>query len=487
MKRRSVIKQIGAGLSAGIILPGWLSSCGNDDPKPDPGAVPRVAIVGAGAAGLFAADILKAKGIPVAVFEASDRIGGRVRSLKSTDKPSASLLFNSQSELGSDFPTELGAAQIIGSDSKWAKIVEELKLATVDLNASATDNYFIDGTFVENAAALADTDFIAAKNFFDNLASYSGGNGTVQQAIAASGISARMYAILNSWLGNKYGTSNDVLGIKGIAEAMNLITRNKTLLQITDNPMQDALLSRFSKVVVDVQKNSQVKTIDYAGSTVTVSGQRLDSGETFTTSFEKVIVTVPVSILKSGSIIFTPGLPAAKTTALGVMGMDPTLRVLLDFKANFWGLTSGFLYGGTDGPEYFNCGVGRSELTKTLGVTVCGPKAAALSLLGKNAIQVLVAELDVFFDGKATTHIRTDVNDNIIAVIQDWSLEPYIQGGTSYLKPGGTNQHRQNLAEAVDDKLFFAGEATDVTGEYGTLSGALYSGERAAQEVIDSL
>ncbi|MBA4054760.1 MAG: hypothetical protein C0490_08620 [Marivirga sp.] len=250
--------------------------------------------------------------------------------------------------------------------------------------------------------------------------------------------------------------------------------------------MQDALLSRFSKVVVDVVTNSVVKEINYSGEKIIVSGLK-SNVEQFSVEVNKVIVTVPVSILKNGSITFTPALPSTKTSALSTMGMDAALRILLDFKANFWGANSGFLYGGTEAPDYFNSGVGRSELSKTMGITIMGAKAAELSLLGKNVIPVLLDELDSIFDGKASLNVRKDFDDNVIAVIQDWSLEPHIQGGVSYIKPGGNNQDRIDLAAAVENKLFFAGEATDVNGEFGTINGALLSGERAAQEIIDSI
>ena len=169
------------------------------------------------------------------------------------------------------------------------------------------------------------------------------------------------------------------------------------------------------------------------------------------------------------------------------MEMDAAMRVILDFKANFWGTASGFLYGGVDGPEYFNSGAGRSELYKTLSVTIGGAKAAELSALGKGAIPVLLAELDSIFAGKGTLNIRKDTNNNSIAVIQDWSLEPFIKGGSSYLKAGGTNQDRANLAASIEKKVFFAGEATDVNGESGTINGALLSGERAANEVLATI
>jgi monoamine oxidase len=169
------------------------------------------------------------------------------------------------------------------------------------------------------------------------------------------------------------------------------------------------------------------------------------------------------------------------------MEMDAAMRVLLDFKGNFWGETSGFLYGGVDGPEYLNSGAGRSELYKTLSVTIGGPKATELSLLGKASIPVLLDELDSIFSGKATLNVRKDTNDNTIAIIQDWSLEPFIKGGSAYLKAGGTNQDRVNLGTPINDKLFFAGEATDVNGEFGTINGALLSGERAAKEVLATI
>lgn len=487
MKRRNVIKQIGLGLSAGVILPGWMSSCSDDNPPaPKTGYEGTVAIIGAGAAGLYAADILKASGIKVVIFEASDRLGGRVRSLKTIDKPTASLLFTSPTLLSSDFPSELGAAQVIGSDSSWGKIINNLKLSTVDLSATASDQYFLKGAVADAATAQLDADFVAAQNFLNNISSYTGASGSVQQAISTEGLNPAVYKILNSWIGNFYGTSNDQLGMKAIAEGVGLITRNQTILTLTDNPMQDALLSEFNNVVPDVVTNSVVKEINYSGDKIVISGVKSDA-EPFSAEVDKVIVTVPVSILKSGDISFTPSLPSTKTAALSTMGMDASIRILLDFKANFWGTTSGFLYGGTEAPDYFNSGIGRSELSRTMGITVMGPKAAELSLLGKSMIPVLLAELDSIFDGKASLNVRKDFDDNIVAVIQDWSLEPHIRGGVSYIKPGGSNQDRIDLSAPVNNRLFFAGEATDTNGEFGTINGALLSGERAAQEVIESI
>jgi monoamine oxidase len=254
--------------------------------------------------------------------------------------------------------------------------------------------------------------------------------------------------------------------------------------------MQDALLSKFATVVGKAQVNKVVKSIDYTGSRVVITGiTNLPGGESepFSLEADKVIVTVPVSVLKSGDITFTPALPSDKVTALSNMEMDASVRVLLDFKINFWGMNSGFLYGGSESPEYLNAGANRSEASKTLSISINGPRAAALSLLGKDMIPVLLQEMDGIFDGKASLHVRKDTNDNIISVIQDWSKEKYIQGGIAYLKPEGSNLDRINLGSALSNKIFFAGEATDGKGEFGTINGALLSGERAAQEVVAAI
>ncbi len=65
----------------------------------------------------------------------------------------------------------------------------------------------------------------------------------------------------------------------------------------------------------------------------------------------------------------------------------------------------------------------------------------------------------------------------------DWQNDPFSRGAYSYVGVGGGNA-RAELSKPVDGTLFFAGEATDETGDAATVTGALESGERAAREVI---
>lgn len=484
MKRRTALKHLGLGVSAGLILPSWLSSCKDEPVGPEIDYAGTVAIIGAGASGLYAADILRAKGIKVLLYEASDRVGGRVRSLRMFDKPTTSLLFDPENKPASDYPTELGAERVWGTDGAWGTIIAQQQVPSVTL-PSSPNAYIIDGAIMSQATADTDQDVANARAFVAGLVNYSGSNISVAQAIQNEGLSERVAGILNSWIGNRYGTTNDKLSVSALAEDLKLITRNKTELTLKSNPMQDALTSRFAAVASQAILNAVVKSINYASAKVTISGTQ--NGEPFSAEVDKVIVTVPISVLKASNITFNPALPSAKTTALSRMDMDAAIRVCLDFKQNFWGNDVVNIYGGSTTPEYFSAGVGRGSSQNTLSLTFHGAKAEALSAKGKGMITDILAELDAVYNKKATQNIRRDANDNMITVIQDWSKEAYILGSSSYIKPGGTHDDRVNLSKPISNRLFFAGEATDISGEAGNLNGALLAGARAAQEVITSI
>lgn len=66
-----------------------------------------------------------------------------------------------------------------------------------------------------------------------------------------------------------------------------------------------------------------------------------------------------------------------------------------------------------------------------------------------------------------------------------WSTDPFAMGSYSFLKRGSTPDDREVLAEPIDDRVFFAGEATHPDFP-ATVHGAILSGRRAAVEVMDA-
>jgi monoamine oxidase len=490
VKRRRALKHIGAGLSAGLVIP-WLASCKDDEVGPEIKYDGVVGIIGAGAAGLFAADYLMTKGIRVEILEASERIGGRIRTLRAYDTIGPGLWYNPNAKLSSDFPTELGADRILGENSIWSKFVNQQKYATFPLPANETDVFWINDAILNFDAASTTPGFTEAQNFAANILAMTGSAGTVQGVAQSSGVDASYHNILNGWIGNRYGTTNDRLGVNGIAEAAALRDRTGNDFLLANNPMADVLIGTFIKASDNVQLNTVVKQIDYSGDKVVVSGEKFSGGAStpFSLSYDKLVITVPITVLQAGDINFIPALPSSKAVALSKMGMDAAIRVILDFRKNFWEAGFRNIYGGEKGLEYFNPGgSGRSTVARTLSVTLSGKVAEDLSPLGKDIIPALLGELDLMYDGQATPNIRIDTTvEDYVAVIQDWSKEPFIKGSMSYLKAGATMEERNKLASPVNDILFFAGEATDIEGEAGTVNGALQSAERAAQEIITSI
>ena len=82
---------------------------------------------------------------------------------------------------------------------------------------------------------------------------------------------------------------------------------------------------------------------------------------------------------------------------------------------------------------------------------------------------------------------RASVDDQVLAWdTHDWSADPFSRGAYSYVRVGGIPA-QAHLAEPVDNTLFFAGEASESEGHQATVHGALYAGQRAAEQVIASL
>ncbi len=92
--------------------------------------------------------------------------------------------------------------------------------------------------------------------------------------------------------------------------------------------------------------------------------------------------------------------------------------------------------------------------------------------------------------GITDTTSKTGIGDSIPirltgALVTRWHLDPFSRGSYSFLPVGATPSDRQILQEPVGDRLYLAGEHTDI-GAPGTTHGALESGRRAAQQLLDN-
>ena len=234
----------------------------------------------------------------------------------------------------------------------------------------------------------------------------------------------------------------------------------------------DVIDQQFAQPILgNIVFNTPVTEINYAGEKVLVK-----SGNSEFTA-DKVIVTVPISILKLNEIQFVPALPDAKTAAFAKFGMGPGMKVFLKFSQKFF---DGDLIGGTVCGAYVDDSLGKITSDNVLLAFVMGDQAQALHNLGSDAAitNALLQELDTMFGGAASASF-------IEAVVYDYTAKPFIKGAYGY-STIGMGDARKVAAQPVENKVFFAGEAMNTNGHHQTVHGAVESGYKAVIDLLES-
>jgi monoamine oxidase len=76
------------------------------------------------------------------------------------------------------------------------------------------------------------------------------------------------------------------------------------------------------------------------------------------------------------------------------------------------------------------------------------------------------------------------IPDPVAWQITRWASDPYALGSYSYNAVGASVKTRRVLSEPVEDRLFFAGEATSLKYP-ATVHGAYLSGQREAERILE--
>lgn len=198
----------------------------------------------------------------------------------------------------------------------------------------------------------------------------------------------------------------------------------------------------------------------------------------------RVLITAPLSILQSGAIVFDPKIPA-HMKAIDALAMGDVVRLSLRFHERFWTVKPGFENLGflhSQDQAFPALWTQAPRATSVITLWAGGPAARALPTDRTHLLRLAVQTIaDVFDEPKE--RIR-----ELLAnwYLHDWRADPFSRGAYSYV-PAGALPSVQALCEPVENTLFFAGEATDHTGHWGTVHGAIRSGERAAAQIVQSL
>ena len=474
MHRRKVLKQLALAIPAGITISSLLEACSKTSPifdnevndkVTDPLAARKaIIIIGAGAAGIYTAYLLNNAGYNnIIILEAASIHGGRIRKL--TDF--------------ADFPIELGAEEVHGRNSTWADIVigEGGKL----VNDNGTEDYYwLDNKYQAYSNIKTDADLIAVNRIANNLDSRPPSffpDVDAASYILSQNISSRTVHVSDANVGGEYGTTNERLGVKPVAEGNQLWTSGDTNFVCSNKAYIDILNSKCSSILGKIKYNTQVKSIDYSGSTIIVKDQL---NKSYTA--DRVIVTVPLTILRDGDIKFNPSLPANKISSINKLNMGAGMKIILKFNKQLWANNLGSIYSNGSGivPEFWATGWKKTSNNVVLTAYIMGAFAEQLSSQGTGAVKTVLEQLDLIWGNKkASTNF-------VSSYIIDWYKDPFIKGAYSFPKPGSSNADRIVLSQKINNKIFFAGEATNLNGMYATVHGAIESAERVSTEVKNS-
>jgi monoamine oxidase len=456
-----------------------------------------VVVVGAGSAGLFAAKTLNEYGYDVMIIEATNRIGGRVKS----------------ESLG-DIRVELGAEEhygATGDNPMWHAVRDaygESIYVSPYLGRTALSMDGSSNTCWRKSSALHPCGDDGDVAIFDDFSNWywkpnqhlDPGSSLAEDVADKYGVDAshRAYHLYDGgFAGGSYATNLDQLGARSLALQSNQWDLSSSTQTLGDKNLgySDVLETLWWDDVVtnsDLLLSSPVVSIDTSGDDVVITDS---NGATH--AARQVIVTVSIGVLQSEMINFIPDLPEATVAAYKGIGMDMGMKVPMRFSSAWWEtegealawLVTEGLAGACWVPSDYKVGSSSHILmcypmgdngTALNDIAVAAGGAAA----GDAAIiDAILADLDGTFPQALGLASTTYVE----GIVQNWGAEPYTLGVYSYPKIGtyatASDSRRRDLQDPVaNERIFFAGEGTHVTHP-STVPGALNEGGRAARAV----
>lgn len=436
-------------------------------------AVPhyKVIVIGAGMAGLAAANFLQKNHIPVAVLEARNRIGGRIH----TAHPWG-------------FALDLGAGWIHGvKNNPVAVMVKQLHITTLPTLYNDGDNTEKFKSFDlyiskdKKLSAIEINQWVKLINQFNDEVEKSANHLSIEDVfrnfIQQKNMSENDARILHYLLFNIYtyefAVDMDVLSshAEQVYKHSRVSGRNE-LFPYGYSQILPALAKN-----IPIMLNQPVKKIQYDKNGVDIFTDKQHYHADY------VIITVPLGVLKSGAIEFVPQLPQEKQNAIQQLGMAIYNKIYLFFDFPFWNTKI----------EWINYIPARDDQAKKPDI-MNYYKFTKLPILLMFTGGSLAKEVEEWSDTKtidfAMSELKKIYGDHIpnpsAYIITRWLKDTYSRGSYSFLPKSVEIKNYKILSQPVMDRLFFAGEATSLS-DPATVHGAFMTGIRAGKEVFLSI
>jgi len=431
------------------------------------GPVRRVVVVGAGIAGLTVANALHHAGIECLVLEARRRVGGRLHTVDvagcSVDlggswlhHPSGNPLRRFAREAGVECRPGDPLPTLTGFDvptGRWLSSKEVAEGLRGDLGGFGPALAALRRQLGPTASAADGIEaFLTATGLADDLLRRA--RQALRASVEADAAGAAEQQSLE-WLWTQDEYDDDYFG---------------DLPRPGYRSVVDAMASGL-----DVRLDWPVVRVDLADDGVLLTSQ---SGET--ESGSHVVVAVPLGVLKSELLTFTPPLPPERAQVVSRLGFGRYEKVVLRFASAFWrdaGWSHLVLFSSDPGQpaawvfdlDAFGIGpvlVCHVMHTATRHVSAVSPTAAA---------QWVTDQLAAALGAPCPQPLEVRVTA--------WADDPYTAGAYTHVTPGCSNADLDLLGTPVAGRILFAGEHTH-SARVGYADGAMTSGIREAKRLL---
>lgn len=454
---------------------------------------PRIAVVGAGLAGLVAAWTLRRAGVETVVFEGADRVGGRC--------------FSERGVFEQGQVAERGGEFIDSSHAEIIALCRELGLALDDVLAAEPPGTgplaWIDGA--PYTAEQATRDFQPVHRVVQRQAralgkslGYRGSNeaGRALDRISMAqwidrhvpgGLASRLGRTLDNAYTEEFAV--ETTRISAVSIVLTLAVSEADRFEPYAGSDQrfhvqggnDRIVSRLARDLGDrVITGTRLMGLER------LSGGRLrlglrDARGDRVEQFDRIILALPFSTLQDLDLS-RAGFRALKLRAIRELPMGASTKLQLQFRTRFWNATGNNGVVTMDGAPFHSTWEPTRGQAGTAGILNfwSGGSLARAAGNGTRAAAAAAA-------ASALARVLPDVQGhfNGRAIRDDWSANPWSRGSYAYY-PVGYATTVLGIEPEPEGRCHFAGEHTSLDWQ-GFLNGAVESGLRAAGEVLEAL
>jgi monoamine oxidase len=444
-------------------------------------ATDPVVVVGAGLAGLRAAEVLRKAGAPVVVLEARSRPGGRVYTIRTpfveglyAEAGAIRIppLHETVVQLAKDYGLNLvpfesfNGSALVTIGSVTAKIPDELKRATATLTLKPDEDGQTQAALLKRYVTDLPADIGELKpaaDAYERWRSYD--QVTWPDWLRSRGASDDAVRLMTVGGDSRELSALYVLRQFALLQNVNQFYKIHGGMDQLPRAMARSLgaIVRYNAALVGIDQSDGAARLEY-----------VERGRKKAVRASRVILTVPFAALRT--IDIRPRFSEQKARAIAELPYFPATRLLFQCRTSFWQQQGLSGTARSDAPaEMWDCTYDLEGTRGILGATVGGEIGRKVAEMSR--ARAMAYGLDVV--GRTFPAVRTSFQTGSV---YRWVRDAWAGGAFAVFHPGQMSTLMPEMAKP-EGRVHFAGEHTSTW--MGWMQGAIESGERAAAEVLE--